>query len=200
MLSPVPTEHFALRTSHSPPRCHALLRCGNADACRQVIPGETTVAGHQLRRRALCGDLTAVRPGLRPQLDHVIGCAHHRVIMLHDEHRIAQIAQALERADEPLIIRRVQANAGLVQHIEHASQARADLCGQPNALGFATTERATLAVQRQIAEPNIFQEAKTLRNLSPQFIAVAALVIGERYLFDPVQRVGNTEVTARRRC
>ena len=41
-----------------------------------------------------------------------------------------------------------------------ADETRADLSGQPDALGFAAAERAALAIQRQITEADIAQEAE----------------------------------------
>ena len=46
----------------------------------------------------------------------------------------------------------MQADGGLVEHVEHAAQLRADLRGQANALRFAAGERGGGAVQAEVAE------------------------------------------------
>ena len=43
---------------------------------------------------------------------------------------------------------------------KHAHQAGADLGGQPDALRLAAAERAALAVEREIAEADVFQKAE----------------------------------------
>ena len=57
--------------------------------------------------------------------------------MLHHQHRIAQIAQTLQALQEPLVIPLMQADARLVQDVQHADQPRADLRRQADALPFA---------------------------------------------------------------
>ena len=57
--------------------------------------------------------------------------------MLDDEHRVAQIAQALQRGEQAVVVALVQADARFVQNIEHADERRADLRGQPDALRLA---------------------------------------------------------------
>ncbi len=48
----------------------------------------------------------------------------------------------------------------LVQHIEHAGQAGADLRGEADALALAARQRAGAAREREIIEPDIDQEAQ----------------------------------------
>ena len=54
----------------------------------------------------------------------------------------------------------MQADARFVQNVQHADQRRANLRGQPDALGLAAAQRAALAIQREIAEADIFQKAE----------------------------------------
>ena len=65
----------------------------------------------------------------------------HFAIVLDDQQRVAQVAEFFERAEQPAIVARVQADRRLVEHVEHAAQAAADLAGQANALRFAAGER-----------------------------------------------------------
>ena len=74
-------------------------------------------------------DFAAMHAGPRTHLDDVVGCANRVLVVLHDDHRIADVAQAFERGDHLDVVFRMQADARLVQHIEHAHQARADLRG-----------------------------------------------------------------------
>jgi len=88
--------------------------------------------------------------GPRPQIDDVIGRAHRRLVVLHHQHRVPEVAQAHQGLDQPLVITLVQADTGLIQDVEHAHELGADLRGQPDALRLAARERGRSAVQRQV--------------------------------------------------
>ena len=92
--------------------------------------------------RALRHDLAAMDAGARADIDDIVGAADRILVMLDDDHRVAEIAQMDERFEQARIVALMQADRGLVQHIEHAGQARADLRGEPDALAFAARQRA----------------------------------------------------------
>ena len=73
---------------------------------------------------------------------------------------LPKIAQPLERADQALVVALMQADARLVQDVQHACQTRADLRRQTNALRLTTRERGRRPTQRQIVEPDVDQKAQ----------------------------------------
>ncbi len=79
--------------------------------------------------------------------------------MLDHQHRVAQIAHAFQCADQAGIIPRMQADGGLIKHVQDAHQARADLGGQADSLGFAAGKGAGRAIKREVIKANIDQEA-----------------------------------------
>ena len=81
------------------------------------------------------------RPARGPEVDDVVGRADRVLVVLHDDHRVAEVAQAAERAQQPLVVALVQADARLVEDVEHAHQSRPDLRREPDALGLAARER-----------------------------------------------------------
>ena len=85
---------------------------------------------------------------------------HGVLVMLHHDQRISQIAQALERSQELCVIALMQADGGLVQDIEHAHQAGADLRGQADALCFAAGEGGRRARQREVGQAHAVQKAQ----------------------------------------
>ena len=85
--------------------------------------------------------------------------------MLDDEHGVAEIAQPLERDQQPVVVALVEADRGLVEHVEHARQAGADLAGEADALALAARQRARGAVEVEIVEPDIVEEAEPLVDL-----------------------------------
>ncbi len=65
-----------------------------------------------------------------------------------------------QRGEEALVVALVQADAGLVQDVEHADQPRSDLGGEPDALGLAARERGGAAPERQVVEADVAEEAQ----------------------------------------
>ena len=75
--------------------------------------------------------------GAGADVEHVIGEPDRVLVMLDHDHGIAEVAQPLQRLQQPRVVALVQADRGLVQHVEHAGQPRADLRGEADALAFA---------------------------------------------------------------
>ena len=96
----------------------------------------------------------------------VVGRAHRVFVVLDDDHRVAHVAKASERVEQPVVIARVQADRRFVENVEHADQSAADLARQPNALRFAAGKRRGSAVERQIVEPHIEQELPSRPRIS----------------------------------
>ena len=72
-------------------------------------------------------DVAAVLAGAGADVDHVVGDPDRLLVVLDDEHGVAEVAQADERLDEAAVVALVQADRRLVEHVEHADQAAADL-------------------------------------------------------------------------
>ncbi len=64
----------------------------------------------------------------------------------------------------------MQADRGLVEDVEHAHQPRADLAGQPDPLGLAAGERRRRAVERQVVQADVGQEAEPAADLLEQLL------------------------------
>ena len=97
--------------------------------------------------------------------------------MLDDEDGVAEVAQVFERGDEALVVALVEADGGLVEDVEDAAEARADLGGEADALAFAAGEGGGGAVERQVAEADGVEELEALDDFALQAVgdeAVAA--------------------------
>ena len=80
--------------------------------------------------------------------------------MLDDQYGVAQIAELQKRVEKPPVITLMQADRGLIENVHDADQSGADLAGEADALGFAAGQRLRAAVQRQIVEPDVSEEAE----------------------------------------
>src|SRR6185312_14026476 len=60
-------------------------------------------AGSSMRRRPVGGDdLAAMDAGERADIDQMIGAADRLLVMLDDDHGVAEITQPLERREQPV--------------------------------------------------------------------------------------------------
>jgi hypothetical protein len=129
----------------------------------------------------------------RAELDEVIGGTHHGFIMLDDEDAVSEISQAMQRADEALVVRRMQADARLIEHIKHAGESRADLRGQSNALRLPTRKACRSVDSDQIAQTDLLQEFEPFQNLPLQLADIGLLLRRDIEFTHPVQSAGNVQ-------
>ena len=125
------------------------------------LSGAARISG----RRAFGHHQAAVDAGARAHVDHVVGLADRVLVVLDHDHRVAEVAQVLERLEQAVVVALVEPDRGLVEHVEHAGEARADLRGEPDALALAARQRAGIARERQIAEADVLEEAEALVDL-----------------------------------
>jgi hypothetical protein len=77
------------------------------------------------------------------------------LVVLHDDHRVAQVAQADEGFDEPLVVSLMEADRGLVEDVQDPYQSRPDLGGEADALGLSPGQSGCGAGQGQVVEPDV---------------------------------------------
>ena len=138
-------------------------------------------------------DLAAMDAGRRAHVDEVIGVADRILVMLDDDHRVAEIAQPLQRRQQPVVVALMQADRRLVEHVEHAGEAGADLRGQADALALAARQRAGGARQGQIFEPDIAQEAQPLVDLLQDALRRCRAASAISMLVERAEPVGGVE-------
>ena len=80
-------------------------------------------------------------PAPGPEIDQIVGGANRLLVVLDDEHGVAEIAQLAERREQPAVVALVQADRRLVEHVQHAGQLRSDLRREPDALALAARQR-----------------------------------------------------------
>ena len=132
---------------------------------RQVLAGHRLGVGEQLLQGAAVHDLAAVLARAGADVDDPVGDLDGVLVVLDDDERVAHVAQPYEGLDQPVVVALVQADGGLVQHVEHADQAGADLRGEADALGLAAGEGAGRAVEREVVEADVDEEAQPLVDL-----------------------------------
>ncbi len=109
--------------------------------------------------------------------------------MLDHDHRVAQVAQAGEGAQQAFIVALVQADRRFVEHVHHAHQAGADLAGQADALRLATGQGVGLAFQGQVIQAHIDQEAEALTDFLDDLRGDLATPARQAQLAEELQRL-----------
>ena len=75
--------------------------------------------------------------------------------MIDHHHRVAVGQQVAHDTQQAVDVGGVQADGGLVQHVEHAGGAIAHGARQLHALAFAGGQRGACAIERQIAQSQL---------------------------------------------
>ena len=101
----------------------------------------------------------------RANVDNVVRCSDHIIVMLNHQHCVADVTQFFQDFHQPVIIAAVQSDRRFVQHITAPHQSAADLCRQANALSLAAGQRSAGSIQCQIAQPHIHHKLQTGTNL-----------------------------------
>ena len=82
-------------------------------------------------------------------------------------------------SNQAAVVALVQADGGLVEHVEDAAQARADLRGEADALALAAGQRGGVAVERKIAEADGAEEFEALGDLAADALGNQRFALGE---------------------
>ncbi|SQA72392.1 Uncharacterised protein [Burkholderia mallei] len=159
-------EHDARRARvHRPAR--PVRRVRDVLAAAEILARQR--AGRADRAgRAVVDDRAAALARAGAHVDQPVGREHHRRIVLDDDERIARVAQAPHRLDDPVQVARMQPDARLVEHEQRLGERRAERRRQVDPLHLAARQRAALPVERQVAEPHVAQVLQPRAHLGEQ--------------------------------
>ncbi len=128
----------------------------------EILPRKAFGVAHDVFGLAFGHHAAAVNAGAGSHVNDMVSRADRILVMLDHDHRIAEIAQPLQRFEQAVIVALVKTDGGFVQHIENAGETRTDLRGKPDALAFAARQRAGVARQRQVVQADIVEEVQPL--------------------------------------
>ena len=160
-------------------------RAGNRDPlfAAQILSRHRLGAGHDLFRRSGADDTSAVDAGPGADVDDMVRGRHGLFIVFDHDQRVSEVAQAVQRLQQLGIVPLVQADARLVQDVQHAHQLRADLRGQADPLALAAREGPCRARQGQITEAHAVQEVQTAADLLDDLAGDQLFPLGKRQAF-----------------
>jgi hypothetical protein len=93
-----------------------------------------------------------VFPGARAQVHNVVGGPHRALVVLHDDHGVPEVAQPLQHVKQFVVVALVQPDRGLVEDVEHADEARADLRREADPLRLSPGQGRGGPLERQIPD------------------------------------------------
>ena len=133
-------------------------------------------------------------PRPRAQVHQVVGRADGLLVVLDDDHRVAEIAQPAERRQQAPVVALVEADGRLVEDVEHAAQRRANLRGQSDALPFAAGQGGRAAAERQVPDADVGQEPQAVLDLAQDAPADQIFAGRQRHGLEHLQRVVEREI------
>ena len=138
----------------------------DAAAAGEVSAGEAVGVGGDFVRGALGDDVATVDAGGRSHVDQVVGGADGVLVVLDDEDGVAEGLEAAQRGEQALVVALVQADAGLVEDVEDAGEAGADLAGEADALALAAGQGGAAAGEGEVVEADVDQELQAVGDLA----------------------------------
>ena len=118
----------------------------------EVVGREGGLAFQQLVIGAGEHHLAAVLTRPRTQVDDVVALLDDLRVVLHHHHGIVVGSEAVEDLHQAVAVPRMQADGGLVQHVQRIHQGRADGGGQVHPLELAPGQGPGLTVEGQVLQ------------------------------------------------
>ncbi len=112
--------------------------------------------------------LSAVFPGLRADVHDPVGAAHHVHVVLDDEQRVARFLEPAQHREQGLRVGGVETGGRLVQDVDDAEEAGAQLGGEPQPLEFAGGQGGRGPVHAQIAQAEFGEDIDTGHQVAGQ--------------------------------
>src|SRR5262249_7261841 len=137
----------------------------NAQLAPEVARGQGVAVAQYVGQRARGHDLASMAPGPRAEVDDAIRGTNRLLVVLDDEDRVAEVAQLFQRRQQARVVALVQSDRRLIEDIEYADQAAADLRRQADALRFTARQGRGGPVQCQIVETHIDQKTQAVGDL-----------------------------------
>ena len=99
--------------------------------------------------------------GTGADVDHVVGYADGVLVVLDHQDGVAEIPEPLESLDQLVVVALVEADGGLIEDVEDPDEAGADLGREADPLRLSSGQRRGGAVQVEVVEADIDEEAET---------------------------------------
>ncbi|NZA02359.1 hypothetical protein H0I39_12400 [Ottowia beijingensis] len=160
----------------------------------QIAPGGRIRRGLQVSRRALGHQPAAAHAGAGADVDQVLGAADGVLVVLDHHQGVALVAQRVQRIEQDAVVACMQSDGRLVEHVAHALQVAAQLRRQADALRLAAAERGRAAIQREVAQADLFEEVEAALDLGDQVARDVGVTAFQRQAVEPGAQVAHAQM------
>ena len=124
----------------------------------QVVTGQGGRFRDDLGYASFRHNMASVLPRTGSQVDYVVCGADGLLVVFDHDERVTQVPETEQGLQEAAVVPLVQADRWLVENVEHPHQARTDLGGQSDPLGFPSGEGGSSPVQCEVLQTHVEQE------------------------------------------
>ena len=186
-----------LTVSHSPFGERRSFGHRDRSLAGQVLPGDRVLDLEDPLHGTAVDDCAAELAGAGTDVDDPVALADRLLVVLDDEHRVAEVTQADERVDQPAVVALVQTDRRLVEHVQRADEPGADLRRQPDPLRLAAGERARRARQREVVEADVEEEPEAGVDLLRHPLGDHLVPLGQLEAGEELRRLADAHVAHR---
>src|SRR3546814_6937985 len=136
--------------------------------------------------------MAAMHAGAGTKIDEMVGGSNRLLIVLDDDHRVAEVARANQGLEQTTVVAVMQPDRGLVENVKDAGEPRADLRRESDALALAAGQRAGGSAEGQIFQPDVAQETEPLVDLLEDASRDLTLLFGQ-LRFQPAEPIGRIQ-------
>ncbi len=126
----------------------------------RISDDEVRIGSVNSGRRSLIDDFAAETAGAGAEVDEVVGGCNGVLVVLDDDEGIAVVTEVRKGLEEGGVVTRMEADRGLVEHVEHAAEIGPELGGEADALGLTAGKGVARAVELEIAEADFGEVAE----------------------------------------
>ena len=119
----------------------SLHRNGNAFSAGKIFGSITTLGIYQSFYRTLIDDFSSQTPGLRADVDDIIGRADNVFVVLDDNYCITQLLKPTQNLNKQSGIARMQPYTRFVENIKRTDQTATQRCRQIDTLALTARKR-----------------------------------------------------------
>src|SRR4029077_19451107 len=160
-----------------------------AGASGKITASQRIFRARDVVERSLCHNLAAGPLCARTQIKNVVGSPNRFFIVFDYDDGVPKIAQFSQCSQQTRVVALMQTDARFIENVENTSQTGADLCGESYPLRFAPGKRAALAIQCQVAKPDLHKKLQPRANLADHVCHDGLLLLGQVEISNESQRV-----------
>ena len=165
----------------SPSAAGAAAGPGSAAGRDRYAPGHRAARARHLARPARGHHLAAVLARARAHVDEPVGGAHRVLVVLDDDHRVAEVAQPLERARSACGCRAGAARSTARRGCSSTPTRLEPICVASRMRWASPPDSVRRRpVERQVADADVVEERQALADLAQDPLADHALGLGQR--------------------